>query len=420
MRLKILLLIFLSFDLFCQKSNTLELNPYLDKQEPVVIETEYFKNYDDKESYNPYKVEYSVIKRNGEIIKAEKIRFFSVYNEGLAVAFDEKMNSLCYVDENLKKIIDFKGKNRHSLSLSSFFDGLAWIKEKYQDPILINKANEKLAICNGCSSVKIYSEGLAAFKNNQGRWGFIDNRGNVKFLLPEDVFYVSNFSDGLAQFYLNNSEPYGSCFKFGYVDKAGKVVINPIFTHCTHADETILHGIDDDISIFKNGYAKILNQGSLGAGIINKKGEIVIDTIYKEIKFQKNGFLLYEDDDDNFTFKEIPEKSFADFSNSDKENELNYNFYPIKKNGKYGYFNSNHKAVLPPIYEYAKYFFLNYAQVSFNGKDKLIDKSGKVIYNYPVSPLIEVYIYNEPWLDYIEGGGLHHNFIVPGYWSDQN
>jgi hypothetical protein len=412
------LLIFLSFDLLGQKSNSPEVNQYFEKQEPVVIETEYYKNYEDMDGYSPYKVEYSVIKRNGEIIKADKFRFYSIYNEGLAVAFDMKSNSLSYVDENLKKLIEFKGKDRKTLILSSFFDGLAWIKEKSKDPILINMANEKLAICKGCQSVKIYSEGLAGFKNKDGRWGFMDKQGNTKFLLPEDVYYVSSFSDGLAQFYVYNSENNGICVKFGYVDKEGKIVINPIFTHCTADEEGyILDGIDDDISSFKNGYAKIFNEGIAGAGLINKKGEIVVDTIYTQIEIQNNGLLLYEDDD-SFTFKTFPESNQSNLFNSNKELQHNNNLFPLKKNGKYGYVNSQKKRILPPIYEQADNFYMNYANVTINGKKKLINKSGKVIYTYPSSPFISVSIYNKPWLDYIEGGGLHYDYVVPGYWSN--
>jgi hypothetical protein len=337
---KIAILFFLiSFELLCQKITPNNQDKKI--LHPVVIKTEYFKEPDDIDSYNPYKTEHSVIKRNGEVVKAENLYIESIFNEGLAIAVDEKNGTLCYVDENLKKVIEFRGVDAEEISVSSFFEGFAWIKETNQDPILINKFNQKQFVCRECVEVKVYSEGLAAFKNKNGNWGFMDQKGNTKFLLPESVIYVSNFSEGLAQFFTGDWQ---NGIYFGYINTEGAIVINPRFIHHSEYDNALFDGSEDFISSFKKGVAKVHNNRNNWRGdLINKKGEIV---------------------------------------------RKNIDIEHIKPN------------------------LMDYKTVTKNGKEILIDKAGKTIYQYPDNELIVVEIYNEPGFEYIEGGGKDHYFVV--------
>jgi WG containing repeat len=69
------------------------------------------------------------------------------------------------------------------------------------------------------SAVSSFSEGLAAVRNQEHKWGYIDTRGQL--VIPFMFQSASQFSDGLAQAELNQ--------KFGYIDKSGNFVIRPQF-----------------------------------------------------------------------------------------------------------------------------------------------------------------------------------------------
>ena len=59
-----------------------------------------------------------------------------------------------------------------------------------------------------------FKEGLAKIKKN-GKWGFVNNKGEVIIKLNYD--FVDDFSEGLAPVKQNG--------KYGYIDKTGKVII---------------------------------------------------------------------------------------------------------------------------------------------------------------------------------------------------
>jgi hypothetical protein len=59
-----------------------------------------------------------------------------------------------------------------------------------------------------------------------GKYGFIDEEGNLKFTLPADVYTVGQFSEDLAVVAKRFEKIYG---RWGYIDQTGKVVIENKF-----------------------------------------------------------------------------------------------------------------------------------------------------------------------------------------------
>ena len=66
-----------------------------------------------------------------------------------------------------------------------------------------------------------FSEGLAAVKDTNNRWGFINTSGKRVFILPANVKEVGDFHEGLCWFRDDESK------KVGYIDRTGKKVILP-------------------------------------------------------------------------------------------------------------------------------------------------------------------------------------------------
>jgi len=59
-----------------------------------------------------------------------------------------------------------------------------------------------------------------------GKHGFIDESGNVKFMLPEEVYTVFEFSEGLA---VAGKRVPNTNGRWGFIDETGKYVIEPKF-----------------------------------------------------------------------------------------------------------------------------------------------------------------------------------------------
>jgi hypothetical protein len=56
-----------------------------------------------------------------------------------------------------------------------------------------------------------------------GKYGIIDESGNLKFTMPDDVYSVESFSEGLAVVAKRVPNTHG---RWGYIDQTGTVVID--------------------------------------------------------------------------------------------------------------------------------------------------------------------------------------------------
>lgn len=151
-------------------------------------------------------------------------------------------------------------------------------------------------------------------------WSYIDGKGNV-VTEPRDAPKVppeTEFHDGLARFNRNG--------KTGFVDKAGKIVLEPQWERAGD---------------FSEGVAAVRQNGK--EGYIDKTGTVVI-----EPRWELAG-------------------------------EFHEGFAGVKENGKWGYIDRTGKVVLPVEWNNSGIFFGGLAVVYRNGKGGLIDKTGKVV-----------------------------------------
>lgn len=186
---------------------------------------------------------YGYINKKGEVIIEPKFPFAYGFSEGLACVSAELtvdaagvngMPKFGYIDKTGKMIIELQFETAFS-----------------------------------------FSEGLACVATNN-RYGYIDKSGKVvipyefelhfRFISSSEVSDLSgvwNFSDGLAAVVLkpmmNNTRP-ANCW--GYIDKTGKIIINPSFVNPTG---------------FSNGLAKIYfySKDNIKIGYIDKTGRYV-------------------------------------------------------------------------------------------------------------------------------------------------
>ncbi|MBX7222674.1 MAG: WG repeat-containing protein [Blastocatellia bacterium] len=198
-----------------------------------------------------------------------------------------------------------------------------------------------------------------------GKWGYVDRQGRV--VIEPQFAEANDFSEGLACVSLE-SEGEG---RFGFIDKTGHFVIQPRFSH---------------MAVFQDGTTAI------GDEIIDRTGKIlkkipgyVSDNNYSEglVQFHgDNGKIGFLDKSGKVVIKPQFEGEVGDFSDG---------LAWVEVHDKIGYIDTIGKMVIPPRFEgqieydedgIGSNFHEGYANVYLNVDKRLcayIDKTGKVI-----------------------------------------
>lgn len=191
---------------------------------------------------------------------------------------------------------------------------------------------------------------------DNGRYGYI-NKAGLMVIEPqfEDAY---NFSENLARV--------GVQHKYGFINESGKILIEPVFNDAGDFTEGLaMVGIDnmygfidrfgkqivplqyEMVSAFSDGLAGFYIQGKWG--YINNKGKVVIEPKYENAGAFKNGLA------------------------------------PVSENGLYGYINKKGQYEIKPKFNYAYNFSEGLAEISVNGKYGYIDRKGNLV----IQPIFE-------------------------------
>lgn len=268
----------------------------------------------------------------------------------------------------------------------------------------------RFVIPNKWMDAKPFSEGLAAVKDNNGKWGFIDETGST--VLPyhwEDCF--GGFHEGLAsvkdvsgkwgyidkhgqlvipcqwesayEFSEDLAVVCGPNYKYGYIDKQGQMVIPNKWGHACS---------------FKEGMASVSVKGVCvingdlfypQSGYIDKKGSVVIPCRWYNAEDFQDGLAVVRD------------KINGKHGIIDRQGNLNSpcqwkSISPFSEglalvsdsNNRFGFIDKKGKLVIPCDWEFADDFKHGTAIVRdyTNGKGKMgvINKQGQI-----VIPLLE-------------------------------
>jgi WG repeat protein len=211
-----------------------------------------------------------------------------------------------------------------------------------------------------------------------GKHGFIDESGNVKFMLPEDVYTIFAFSESLAVAGKRVSNTNG---RWGFIDETGKYVIEPKFVM---------------VKPFSEGLAAVVFKENESAystvGYIDQSGRIAIAPQFSgEGGVSERGFSeglaavkVYKDGKDKWGYidkvgKVVIEPQFAaagPFSQgramvgiAEPSWSIDYKLGFIDKEGRW---------IAKPQYESASEFSEGLASVLMNDKVGFIDLQGQI------------------------------------------
>lgn len=292
-----------------------------------------------------------------------------------------------FIDQTGTVVID----RQFDLFVGPFSDGFARLGSKDgQDEKTYIDQSGKLLSAPQWIKAWAFSEGLAAVAKKSGpdsyAYGFVDHTGSFT-PLPTGCSWDAVFSssDGL---FTSGLAPIRRGTKAGFVDRTGKIVIDPEW---------------DSARGFRDGLASVRRDGL--EGYINPKGAVVIEPQWPEaLRFSDGLALVRRDSDYGYINRGghhvIPmqrrwSETFRD------------GLAAVNVKGKWGYLDTTGEVAIPPSYEWAWSFTGSYAAVRkpVSGKLRcgLIDQQGRV-----VVPLEWEEI--EPWR-LGEHGPVYHKLI---------
>jgi len=250
--------------------------------------------------------------------------------------------------------------------------------------------------------VGIFNDNLAPFLLDN-RWGFIDKAGNI-VIQPKFKAFVSNygdlpaFSEGLTSIVDLETE------KVGYINKSGEIAIKPVFYSATAFSEGVaIVGRQNDYVIVDttgkilaenfvaiNGYYSSFSnnracvQREFAYGYINKSGKFVIEPIYDEAKDFSNGLAAVKRDS-KWGYIDTNGVTVVDYKFSNEPKSFNSKRAFIQgKNNKWGIIDDKGTIIIEPIYDQVFNFNEGFAVVSllddkWNRSYQIIDVNGKAV-----------------------------------------
>ncbi|MCA1816762.1 MAG: WG repeat-containing protein [Acidobacteria bacterium] len=243
------------------------------------------------------------VNRAGRLAVPLKFTRADAFSEGLAaVQLGESLGERSgFVDHAGRLVFEFP------FDVSwGFHEGFALVRSK-QGTFFLDRAGKKLATPEiDDYQARSFSEGLAAVQIN-GKWGYVDRTG--KLVIPAQFKDALEFSEGLAAVRLpvddahavtcplqNPGDTSTNPNLYGYVDRAGRLVIPPQFeyakpfseglaavSNCSKPafiDETgavVLSVPFDEANAFAGGLASVLRYEMGGAriGYVDRAGKVV-------------------------------------------------------------------------------------------------------------------------------------------------
>jgi hypothetical protein len=265
---------------------------------------------------------YLYFNSRGKIVvkPAVKVVETSMFREGLALVAVRTDNGLRYGFMNGKGELAIEAKY---LRATVFHEGLAWVVAPGKEPTAIDKSGEVVFSMPDATKVSYFNEGLAAFgrKNPEGetQYGYVDKKGNV---VIEPIYWVAlHFSNGVAPVMLNEK------MGMGYINRKGEMEIAEQFAIA--------------LPFSVSGYGRVMSLEHHW-GVIDRKGVYVLNPNYEDITIDG-----------------------ADFS--------------VKENGKTGLMDKNGKFIVPPDFKTLMPFYdESFTLASLDGaKYGIIDRTGK-------------------------------------------
>lgn len=283
---------------------------------------------------------YGIMNLSGQMIVKPIYEYCEVLNRLIIVV--DKNNKSCLLSKDGLPMLDGlefdKLKASENGIIVSYLDG---------EIGLINRIGAKLTDLESYSYVGVFKEGLARVKNEKGKYGFIDEKGNVKINL--DYHKVLDFSNGLVQVQRNHRDR-----TWGYLDKNGTFMIDPLY---------------DETKPFTDGCGIVRINEHWGIVGTNRDKPEIIPIIYKAIQPVKDGRFKVQHENGLWAIFDKSGKALTGFNYKSIDNEyINGLIKVTSVNDKKGALSKNGQEIISLVYDEVTLKDKNMVYVNQSGK----------------------------------------------------
>lgn len=250
-----------------------------------------------------------------------------------------------YINKKNELIIPFQFSEN-----SAFTSGRAKIcKNKNTDNEACGFINEKgnmIIPQKFNSSVGDFHDGLASFRGNNGKYGFIDKVGKVA--IQPKYINVNDFSYGTAEVSLD-------CFQFDDYGFCNRTLINRFGKSILPKNALI------DRSFKEDNFTVVSNTKTHNQGMIDNSGKIIVPLLYQDVgNIEGNFIMVMNNSNDNSNLLGLYNKNRKlVFSPKYDQNffffEDNFIFLSLPNDEAKGVLNTNGKNIIPFKYESIEY-----------------------------------------------------------------
>ncbi|MCP1133614.1 WG repeat-containing protein [Paenibacillus polysaccharolyticus] len=226
---------------------------------------------------------FKMINEQGTVLTKRAYPFIADLHEGRAMFYNENPNQT-NGSSSLYGYLDASGNEvirAQFASANDFQQGKAVVQIKDQEYALIDRNGNRLATYP-YAYVGPLGDGLLAFqKESSGKYGYIDERGNIR-IQPK---FTSAFAFNDGQAIVNTAEDYKS--NYGVINMQGSFVIQPAYNDIRELGE----------NRYALGKAIDAEQPYIGSlyAIAELNGRILTDFIYRNVENYKHGLASASD-----------------------------------------------------------------------------------------------------------------------------
>jgi len=331
---------------------------------------------------------YGYINIQGEIVLQPQFQRAGKFNEGLACV---QFNARKWGYINSKGDIAIEFLNYAAMDFDEGLAILTSLSNITPKAVIIDKYGNIISR-NNYDLLLPYSNGLALFKAENGKLGYINKLGNITI---DPVYgFAYPFNNGLARVRIDG--------KWGYIGTDGEIRLVPVYSTAESFKEDLAavnNPLTDDSNIvfidntgnvvidgnilmsrgFSEGFAKYQEEteapNCILVGYMDKNGEIVIPATYLDGQDYSEGLAGVKVADNALV------SGIQDSGEIYIEGEYAGVYY--EKEGKWGFIDRNGEYVVEPIYEYVWPFEDGLAYVKSSEEEGYIDMVGEFVWKKP-------------------------------------
>lgn len=333
-----------------------------------IVDNHYEEDYPYEEKYYTY-----VDTKTGE--EKGRYEYATLFRDDYALVVDT--NAIYFIDHSHNKICG------PYVDATVFNEGIAWTTSKGKPLTAINKKGKILFELPQAEKAYMFHEGVSVFLNAENRlWGVVNNKGEI---IVEPTFndVMGFYMNGLLAVYSQEKDTWG------FIDKKGELVIPYQFDALGNGDDDY----NEDFAINAN-FWQAFSEGRIPVakgerwGIINLKGNYIINPQFDYIRLDGDNYLFRKDDKYGWCDKDgkyiinpqydiaypFDGGNLASFYIYDRENRYDE---------KFGYINKKGETVIPAQFdEIASPFWNNGLAIAAMEDDLgLINEKGQWVIN---------------------------------------